>query len=176
MNSVVSGQRLRYEFMETPMGRLILARNDAGLTHIYFRTGRKSSVPRSDWEQSWDGLEEARAQLDAYFAGKRASFALPLAAAGTPFQQQVWRALQDIPCGETISYGELARRIGQPSAARAVGAANGQNPLAIVVPCHRVIGSNGALTGYAGGLNIKQALLQLEARHFGKGQGQLKLG
>ena len=175
MSEIAAAQGVRYEYMESPIGPLMLARNDAGLTHIYFHS-EKSSLPRTDWRQSWTGLEEAREQLAAYFAGQRECFDLPLAARGTPFQQQVWKALREIPCGVTISYGELARRIGQPTAARAVGAANGQNPLAIVVPCHRVIGSNGTLTGYAGGLSVKQALLEHEARYFGKGQGELGLG
>jgi methylated-DNA-[protein]-cysteine S-methyltransferase len=109
-------------------------------------------------------LKRPRARLQAYFAGELRDFELPLAAAGTPFQQSVWRALCDIPYGETISYGELARRIGQPKAARAVGLANGQNPIAIVVPCHRVIGADGSLTGYGGGLERKRWLLAHESK------------
>ena len=109
-------------------------------------------------------LKRPRAQLQAYFAGELRDFELPLAAEGTPFQQRVWRALCDIPYGETISYGELARRIGQPTASRAVGLANGQNPISIVVPCHRVIGANGSLTGYGGGLARKRWLLAHESK------------
>lgn len=105
-----------------------------------------------------------RLWLDAYFAGDDAPFAGPLRLDGTPFQQQVWTALLDIPHGQTVTYGWLARRVGQPRGAQAVGAANGQNPVAIVVPCHRVVGASGALTGYAGGLDAKRALLALEAR------------
>jgi methylated-DNA-[protein]-cysteine S-methyltransferase len=107
-------------------------------------------------------LDEVVSQLEEYFEGKRRAFDLPLAPQGTPFQQRVWRALLDIPYGETISYGELASRIGNKAASRAVGLANGSNPLPIVIPCHRVIGSNGKLTGYGGGLPIKQQLLALE--------------
>ena len=109
-------------------------------------------------------LGEARRQLTEYFAGARRAFDLPLAASGTPFQRRVWEALRRIPYGETISYGELARRIGKPTASRAVGAANGRNPIAIVVPCHRVIGADGTLIGYGGGLPVKEALLALERR------------
>src|SRR6185295_10503338 len=107
-------------------------------------------------------FEDVVAQLNEYFAGTRRQFELPLAPAGTPFQQRVWAALLDIPYGQTISYGELASRIGQKSASRAVGLANGSNPLPIVIPCHRVIGANGKLTGYGGGLPIKERLLALE--------------
>ena len=107
-------------------------------------------------------LKETERQLAEYFAGERTEFDLPLAAEGTPFQRRVWAALCDIPYGETISYGELARLVDRPEAARAVGAANGQNPIAIVVPCHRVIGADGSLTGYAGGLDAKRALLEHE--------------
>lgn len=109
-------------------------------------------------------LSEIIRQLNAYFAGKLESFDLPLAPEGTPFQQKVWKELCQIPYGETISYGELARRIGNASASRAVGLANGSNPIPIVIPCHRVIGSNGKLTGYGGGLDIKEKLLALEKR------------
>ena len=105
-------------------------------------------------------------QLRSYFAGEREEFDLPLAPEGTPFQQEVWRRLCEIPYGETISYGELARRIGNPQASRAVGLANGSNPIPIVIPCHRVIGSNGKLTGYGGGLPIKEKLLALERKQL----------
>jgi methylated-DNA-[protein]-cysteine S-methyltransferase len=107
-------------------------------------------------------LAAARRQLEEYFAGERTDFDLPLAAEGTPFQRRVWDALREIPYGETVSYGELARRIGQPTASRAVGLANGKNPISIVVPCHRVLGSTGKLIGYGGGLDRKQTLLELE--------------
>jgi methylated-DNA-[protein]-cysteine S-methyltransferase len=111
-------------------------------------------------------LQEAIRQLRAYFAGKLENFDLPLAPEGTPFQRAVWKLLCDIPYGETISYGELARRVGNPKASRAVGLANGSNPIAIVIPCHRVIGSNGKLTGYGGGLPLKEKLLALEQRQL----------
>jgi methylated-DNA-[protein]-cysteine S-methyltransferase len=115
------------------------------------------------------------AQLEAYFAGRLRQFTLDLAPQGTPFQQAVWRALQDIPYGQTTSYGALARQLGNPKASRAVGAANGQNPLAIVIPCHRVVGSTGKLTGYAGGVDTKQALLAFERRHTPSGGEQTSL-
>ena len=110
-------------------------------------------------------MHKAVGQLEAYFSGDLRDFDLPLRLQGTPFQLAVWRALQDIPYGRTISYGELARRVGNPKGSRAVGLANGSNPIAIVVPCHRVIGSNGKLTGYGGGLDNKETLLALERKH-----------
>jgi methylated-DNA-[protein]-cysteine S-methyltransferase len=120
---------------------------------------------KDDWVEYDDGvLAEARAQLSAYFAGERTTFDLPLAPVGTPFQQRVWGELRRIPYAETVSYGELANRLGSPGASRAVGLANGRNPIAIVVPCHRVIGADGTLTGYAGGLERKRALLDLERK------------
>ncbi len=121
-----------------------------------------SSVLHPGWEQRDDAFDDVGTQLMEYFDGRRRQFDLPLAPNGTPFQQRVWKALLDIPYGETISYGELAARIGRRSASRAVGLANGSNPLPIVIPCHRVIGSNGKLTGYGGGLAIKERLLALE--------------
>ncbi len=164
-----------YTYTKSPHGLILLARNEAGLTHIDFQEGENKVQPRADWTRDDVPLLEVVAQLRAYFNGQRQVFDLPLAPAGTSFQLEVWRALRDIPCGETISYGALASRIGRPAASRAVGAANGQNPLAIVVPCHRVIGANGKLTGYAGGIEIKQALLEHEQRLSGTGQGQLPL-
>lgn len=120
--------------------------------------------PRPDWRRDDRAFAAAREQLRAYLDGCLTTFDLPLAPRGTPFQLEVWRALTEIPAGETISYGELARRIGRPSASRAVGAANGANPLPVVVPCHRVIGANGTLTGFGGGLDTKRWLLALERR------------
>jgi len=108
-------------------------------------------------------------QLEEYFAGERTIFDIPLAPEGAPFEREVWRALEEIPYGETVSYGEIARRVGQPTAARAVGTANGRNPIAVIVPCHRVIGADGSLTGYGGGLERKRLLLELE-----RGQGRLQ--
>jgi methylated-DNA-[protein]-cysteine S-methyltransferase len=116
------------------------------------------------WEHAPGAFADASEQLSEYFAGERTSFDVPLVLNGAPFQERAWRALQEIPYGETISYGEQARRIGRPSAARAVGMANGRNPIAVIVPCHRVIGANGTLTGYGGGIERKRLLLDLEAR------------
>lgn len=143
---------------DSPLGPLWLTASDAGLQRIEF------GPPEAPVGAAHPVLEAARRQLDGYFAGTRQRFDLPLAAAGTPFQQRVWQALRTIPHGHTCSYLDIARRIGAPAAVRAVGAANGRNPIAIVVPCHRVIGANGSLTGYAGGLERKRFLLALEAR------------
>jgi len=152
-----------YRFLDTPIGGLLLARDEAGLRFIEFQKGRRPPrQPATDWDQRDAEFDEVVKQLTDYFDGRRRRFDLPLAPEGTAFQQRVWRALLDIPYGETISYGELASRIGQRSASRAVGLANGSNPLPIVIPCHRVIGANGKLTGYGGGLPIKQQLLALE--------------
>ncbi|WP_432695853.1 methylated-DNA--[protein]-cysteine S-methyltransferase [Marinobacterium sp. YM272] len=143
---------------DLPIGILTLTASDEALTGVEF--GR---VEHEELEHvPSDLLIEAAHQLSEYFAGKRQSFDLPLAPAGTQFQQRVWQALQQIPYGETRSYGDLASIIGQPGAARAVGMANNRNPLSILIPCHRVIGANGALVGYGGGLTIKRKLLELE--------------
>jgi len=151
--------------VESPLGTLRLVAADGALIGIWL-PGRPGAPPAA--AAGGDSvLEEARAQLDQYFAGRRRTFDLPLAPRGTAFQRAVWAALLDIPFGETRSYGGLARSLGRPSAARAVGAANGANPLPIVVPCHRVIGADGSLTGYAGGEERKRWLL----RHEGVGAG-----
>jgi len=152
-----------YDTIQSPIGDLMLISDGKALTGLYMNNekhlGRRAmAIPDKKM------LKHPREQLQAYLAGELREFELPLAAEGTPFQQRVWRALCDIPYGETISYGELARRIGQPKAARAVGLANGQNPISIVVPCHRVIGANGALTGYGGGLDRKRWLLAHESK------------
>jgi methylated-DNA-[protein]-cysteine S-methyltransferase len=154
-----------YYYMKSPVGKLLLAGDEAGLKLIKFPTSKKGRIPESEWEQSERPFSEAIRQLNAYFDGKLKQFKLRLAPEGTPFQSRVWQALQDIPYGETISYGELAGRIGNPKAPRAVGGAVGRNPLAIVIPCHRVIGSDGGLTGFGGGLETKKVLLELERRH-----------
>jgi methylated-DNA-[protein]-cysteine S-methyltransferase len=125
--------------------------------------GRTRKRAHASWTRAEEPFEPVRRQLLEYFAGRRTEFDLRLSMAGTPFQESVWRALQEIPYGETISYGELARRIGRPADARAVGTANGRNPIAVVVPCHRVIGADGRLVGYGGGLERKRLLLDLEA-------------
>jgi len=139
---------------------------DADAVHrITFPQRGRAVKPEPEWQESQRGpVGEAIRQLHEYFAGKRAAFDLPLAPAGTAFQRKVWRQLQEIPYGETISYGELARRIGNPKASRAVGSANGANPLPIVIPCHRVIAGDGTLGGFGGGLPAKQTLLALELR------------
>ena len=152
----------------SPLGPLLLVGTEDALTSIWLPSGRDRRLePDPDWIESRAPFAEAVRQLDAYFAGQLRQFDLPLAPKGTAFQQRVWRALLDIPYGETVSYGELARRIARPAAFRAVGAANGQNPLSIVIPCHRVIGSDGRLTGYGGGLPAKSTLLALEQRVVG---------
>ncbi len=150
---------MNVQYLDTPIGRLCLLSNGAQLVKIEF----EGSYSTNDALELSDAvLAACAAQLTAYFAGKRRRFELPLAAQGTPFQQSVWDALADIPYGELRSYRDIARSIGNPAAVRAVGAANGRNPLPIVVPCHRVIGSNGTLTGFAGGLEVKKYLLELE--------------
>ena len=151
-----------YDNLPTPIGQLRLVADAQGLREIWFETGRHQREPAPDWVQSRQALAFAREQLEAYFAGARQAFELPLHPVGTPFQLAVWRELARIPYGTTVSYGELARRIGQPQAVRAVGAANGRNPLPIVLPCHRVIGANGSLTGFGGGLPTKRFLLAME--------------
>ncbi len=155
-----------YDYLDTPIGHLLIAADDCGLRHVRFDNAARDAVIEADWQRRAAPLAIFVAQLREYFAGRRSAFDLPLAAVGTPFQQQVWHALPDIPHGTTISYGELARRIGKPAASRAVGAANGANPLPIIVPCHRVIGASGKLTGFGGGLPAKQWLLAHEQRQY----------
>ena len=155
-----------YTQIESPLGPLLLAADDAGLRQILFVKGRHPAQPESSWKEDRAPLKETIRQLHAYFAGELENFDLQLAPEGTPFQLGVWRSLCDIPYGATISYGTLASRVGNPKASRAVGLANGSNPIPIVIPCHRVIGSNGKLTGYGGGLPIKEKLLALERRQL----------
>jgi len=147
----------------TPIGKLVVAADEGGLRHILFERNRHP-VPggRSAWLRSPPRVARARKQLEEYFEGGRRDFDLDLAPMGTPFQLLVWKTLAEIPYGETWSYGQLAKLIGEPESARAVGAANGRNPLPIVLPCHRVIGASGALTGFGGGLDVKEKLLRLE--------------
>jgi methylated-DNA-[protein]-cysteine S-methyltransferase len=149
--------------IDSPIGRLLLAGEGDGLIQLGFQCGPRPLRPADSWIADAAPFEAPIAQLTEYFAGRRRAFDLRLAPRGTEFQRRVWRALTDIPYGKTISYGELARRIGRPGASRAVGLANGANPLPIVVPCHRVIGADGTLTGFGGGLPIKRKLLALEA-------------
>ena len=153
-----------YDYLPTPIGNLLLAADTQGLREVWFETGRHQKTPDPTWRHEPAKLAFARQQLEEYFAGERQHFDIPLRPLGTPFQVTVWYALAKIPYGTTISYGELARRIGQPQAMRAVGAANGRNPLPIVLPCHRVIGSDGSLTGFGGGLPTKRFLLSMEDR------------
>jgi methylated-DNA-[protein]-cysteine S-methyltransferase len=155
--------------MPSPVGELLLVASDVGLVAVRFERNRHgddpraSSVPRASASPAEARLlDAARAQLTEYFAGARVAFDLPLDAQGTPFQRRVWDALGEIPFGQTVSYAELARRTGDANAVRAVGAANGRNPIPIIVPCHRVIGANGSLVGFGGGLERKQWLLEHE--------------
>jgi methylated-DNA-[protein]-cysteine S-methyltransferase len=158
---------MNYTYLDTPIGTLLIAGDAEAVRRIDFPKNGKASTPGEDWTESARGpVGQAVKQLREYFAGQRADFDLPLLPEGTEFQRSVWRNLQDIPYGETISYGELAKRVGNPKASRAVGAANGQNPIPIVIPCHRVIGANGKLTGFGGGLPTKEALLALETRQL----------
>jgi len=158
---------MNYTYMESPVGRLLLAGDEQGLLRVAFAEGKKASQPEPGWTHRPEPLQPAVDQLTAYLGGELRDFDLPLNMQGTEFQLSVWRALLDIPYGETTSYGDIARRVGTPQGSRAVGLANGSNPIAIVVPCHRVIGSNGKLTGYGSGLNNKETLLALERKHAG---------
>ena len=142
-----------------------LVYHERGLRYIGFELGRHPVWIGDDWQRDRAALAEPRAQLEAYIAGELSEFDLPLAAQGSEFDLRVWAELRRIEYGATMSYGELARRVGDPLAARAVGAANGRNPLPIIVPCHRVIGANGSLTGFGGGLATKKFLLEHEQRH-----------
>lgn len=154
-----------YCYFETPIGDLLLAGDEQALHVIGFPEGSMRREPETDWIYSEKPFAEARNQLADYFAGTRKSFDLRLRPNGTEFQLQVLDELQKIPYGKTASYGDVAKRIGRPKAVRAVGAANGRNPLPIVIPCHRVIGASGDLTGFGGGLPTKEALLRLELEH-----------
>ena len=163
-----------YTTMDTPIGELTLVSDGDALTGLYMDMQRHR--PPLDPASVRDDapFEDAARQIDEYMAGERTSFDLPLRPAGTAFQLEVWRALTEIPFGETISYGELARRVGRPGASRAVGLANGRNPISIVVPCHRVVGASGSLTGYGGGLDRKRFLLALEAGAYENGFAAMK--
>jgi methylated-DNA-[protein]-cysteine S-methyltransferase len=154
-----------YCYLETPIGDLLLAGNEDALSLIGFPEGAMRREPEPDWIFSDKPFAAVREQLTAYFAGERKSFDLKLDPVGTEFQLQVLNELQKIPYGITASYGEIAQRIGRPKAVRAVGAANGRNPIPIIIPCHRVIGSTGKLTGFGGGIPTKKALLKLELEH-----------
>jgi methylated-DNA-[protein]-cysteine S-methyltransferase len=152
-----------YTTFDSPIGELLAVGDGQALHGLYMHEGRKPLILGAGWRPATAPFDELRNQLAEYFDGRRRTFEVPLAMAGSPFQKRVWQALQDVPYGQTAGYGELARRIGVPSASRAVGVANGQNPICVIVPCHRVIGADGSLTGYAGGLERKRLLLDLEA-------------
>jgi methylated-DNA-[protein]-cysteine S-methyltransferase len=153
-----------YDIYKSPRGSILLVATEAGVSGVYFIGQKYFPEKEKTWRRDPDHapLKQAKRELREYFAGKRKRFAVALDPEGTPFQRKVWKAISSVAFGNTISYGELARRAGCPGSARAAGAATGRNPLGIIVPCHRIIGSNGALTGYAGGLSKKRALLALE--------------
>lgn len=157
---------MQFAWMDSPVGAILLAGDGNDIQMIQFGVGRQTKAkprePQPGWLEDRVPFEEAIEQLTDYFNGSRQQFQMPLAPRGTEFQQRVWAALTLIPYGETVSYGELAREIGKPAAVRAVGAANGANPIGIVIPCHRVIGANGSLTGYGGGIENKAKLLAHE--------------
>jgi methylated-DNA-[protein]-cysteine S-methyltransferase len=152
-----------YTTIESPIGELLLAGDGQSLQRLDMREGRRPVAISPHWERDPAPFADVIRQLEEYFDGTRREFDIPLALHGNAFELRVWSALQQIPYGETVSYGEIARRIGDPTAPRAVGLANGRNPVALIVPCHRVIGANGSLTGYGGGLERKRFLLDLEA-------------
>jgi methylated-DNA-[protein]-cysteine S-methyltransferase len=158
--------QMYYTKVESPVGPLLLAGEESGLHFLSFASSKRAKKPERDWKKDRAPFAEAIRQVRAYFAGELKLFDLPLIFEGTDFQVRVWHALRTIPYGETWSYMELAQRIGTPKAVRAVGAANGSNPIPIIVPCHRVIGSNGDLTGFGGGLPIKKKLLALESKQL----------
>ena len=153
-----------YQLHDSPTGELLLLSNGEALTALHMTAGKYVPAMNADWERAerLPVLMQTKRELDAYFLGKLRAFTVPLTPQGTEFQKRAWIALTKIPYGETRSYGQQAHLIGQPSAVRAIGAANGKNPIGIIVPCHRVIGANGSLTGYAGGLHNKEFLLKLE--------------
>ena len=164
MKSVLNKRSYYYKTTKSPVGTLKLIATDKGLAAILWENDNPRRVPLTGLveDNKQNILVETERQLNEYFAGKRDVFSIPLDIRGTAFQKNVWRALQAIPFGKTLSYGQIAKQLGRPTASRAVGAANGRNPLSIVVPCHRVIGSSGKLTGFAGGLDVKAHLLNLE--------------
>jgi methylated-DNA-[protein]-cysteine S-methyltransferase len=174
---------IAYDTMPSPVGELLLTADDSGLTSVRFDKEPGGHSPAAGWQRADNAtsarariIAAARAELDAYFAGELTTFTVPLAARGTPFQERVWAALRDIAFGETITYGELARRVGDPGAVRAVGGANGRNPIPVIVPCHRVIGADGSLTGFGGGIERKRWLVRHEGAAGGRGAAQLALG
>lgn len=155
---------MHYSYVESPIGDLLVAGDDGVLKLVSFPRGSMAREPDEGWERNDSEFDEVRRELGEYFEGKRESFDVPLEADGTDFQRDVLGALQQIPYGETRTYGEIAEHLGKPKASRAVGAANGRNPIPILIPCHRVIGSDGSLTGFGGGIDTKEFLLSLERR------------
>jgi methylated-DNA-[protein]-cysteine S-methyltransferase len=165
-----------YRDLDWPLGRLLLASDGEALTGLYFREGRMEMSPQADWrlEPEAEPFVRVVRQLQEYWAGARRDFDVPLRPHGTPFQERVWRVISGVPFGETISYGDLAARAGSPGASRAAGLATGRNPISIIVPCHRIVGTNGSLTGYGGGLPRKRALLEFEADVAGGARRRLE--
>ncbi|WP_440956973.1 methylated-DNA--[protein]-cysteine S-methyltransferase [Methanosarcina sp. Mfa9] len=153
-----------YHIIESPIGPILLAGDEEGLKFVNIRKGKKKVEIPDDWVENEEFFRNVSGQLKAYFARELESFDIKLAPEGTEFQKSVWNALCEIPYGETRTYGEVAKIIGKPKASRAVGLANNRNPISIIVPCHRVIGANGKLTGYASGLDVKAFLLKLEEK------------
>lgn len=155
-----------YDYYQSPCGRMLLVADDKALTGVYFTAQKYRPRIEPEWRRAEHHapLRQAKRELAEYFGGKRTHFTVTVAPRGTPFQRAVWKAIAGVSFGKTIPYAELARRAGRPGSARAAGAATGRNPIGIIVPCHRIVGSNGALTGYAGGLAKKRALLALEGR------------
>lgn len=162
MPTVTPTRQLSYDTLDSPLGELLLVGDRRALHGLYMQRGRHPKRISPAWTRAREPFAAVRAQLGEYFAGERREFDVPLAMHGSPFELRVWEALRDILYGATASYGEIARRVGRPSAARAVGLANGRNPIAVIVPCHRVIGADGSLTGYGGGIERKRLLLELE--------------
>jgi methylated-DNA-[protein]-cysteine S-methyltransferase len=160
-----------FDQFKTPIGQLKIAADDEGLRYVMFEKNKYEAPDENTWRRDAKLLANAREQLQAYFSGDLKTFDIALSPQGTDFQKQVWQTLAKIPFGKTWSYADVAKKVDSPKAVRAIGAANGRNPIPIILPCHRVIGSNGTLTGYAGGLPIKQWLLE----HEGIGQASLKL-
>jgi methylated-DNA-[protein]-cysteine S-methyltransferase len=155
---------LLHTTIDTPIGSLLLVGDETALHGLYMQDGPRPKRPAPNWIGAEEPFRPVREQLGQYFGGERTEFDLPLVMAGPEFERGVWQALRGIGYGETVSYGEIARRIGYPDAARAVGRANGRNPISVIVPCHRVIGADGSLTGYGGGLERKRFLLEHESR------------
>jgi methylated-DNA-[protein]-cysteine S-methyltransferase len=158
---------ISFSYTDTPIGTAMLVGRDGRLTGLYLADGRNAVQPAKDWRPDDGPFDEVRRQLDEYFAGDRTSFDVAVEPHGTPFQLAVWSALVDIPYGQTTNYGSVAARIGQPAAARAIGGASGRNPVSIIIPCHRVVGADGSLTGYGWGIERKAWLLELEQRGAG---------